>query len=321
MGIFSQKLPLVKMLLLIKKFLPEPSMPKRRGRPFVYSLSVMMCCFAIMVTKNLSLRGLHAFLVRDDPDAKSIRETIQFPDNHIPNRRTFGRRLAQWQESARAYIACITVWFIEKKLVGIARLSLDRKMFQAFGKLWHSKDKKAGVIPKGVRNIDTTASWQKSYYRGWVYGHGLDVFVTIGKLVLPILAHVSTLALHENKIAQQIATQLFSVKKGSVGADSTYQDQELAKKLSKTGRSLKAATRKGQLPRGKTYQRRKVTVEPFFERLLQAFPHLRYHLPLQGEARVAGYLLTAVFAYQCAVMLNILEKKPPLEVTHFFHFL
>lgn len=321
MGIFSHCVPLVKILLVIKSILPEPNVPKRRGRPFVYTLPIMMCCFVIMVAKHLSVRGLHAYLTRDDPDAQIIKETIAFPDQNIPDRRTFDRRLSRWKDSAMQYVQIATVWFISKKLVGIARLVTDRRMFQAFGKLWHAKDKKAGRIPPKVRNIDKDASWQKSYYRGWVFGHGLDVFVSIGKLVLPVLADAGTLANHDNMIAKQLVQLLPHVSQGTLGADSTYQDAELAMLSQKTGRVLKAATRKGIIPKGRTYQRRKVTVEPFFERLLLAFPHLRYHLPLKGETRVAGYLLTAVFAYQCAVILRVLEKKPPLEVTHFFHFL
>ena len=280
-----------------------------------------MCCFVIMVAKNLSVRGLYDFLVRTDPDAVEIRETIAFPGNNIPNRRTFDRRLAQWKDAAVLYVQAATFWFIIHKLVGIAKLAVDRKMFASFGKLWHAKDKKAGRIPPNVRNIDTTASWQKSRYCGWVFGHGLDVFVTIGKLVIPVLASASSLSIHENMRAKELVPKLPFVKRGTLGADSAYEDQELAKELQQTGRTLKAATRRGVIPRGKTYMRRKVTVEPFFERLMQAFPHLRYKLPLKGDHRVAGYLLTAIFAYQCAVILNVLTKKPPLEVTHFFHFL
>lgn len=87
-------------------------------------------------------------------------------------------------------------------LVGLSRLTLDRRMFAALGKLWHSKDQKKGVIPKGLRNMDKDASWSKPYYRGWVYGHGLDVMVSIGKLALPILASVCSLGTHGNQIAK-----------------------------------------------------------------------------------------------------------------------
>jgi len=319
--IFTHCLPIVKIIKIIRRIIPEPVLPKRRGRPYVYSLPIMMSCFVIMVAKNLSVRGLYDFLVRNDPDAEEIRDTIAFPDGTIPNRRTFDRRLAQWRESAFQYIQEATIWFVIHRCIGIARLAVDRKMFASFGKLWHAKDKKQGRIPPKVRNIDTTASWQKSRYCGWVFGHGLDVFVTIGKLVLPVIASASSLSIHENIKAKELVRNLPYVQQGALGADSGYQDQELAQYASETGRTLQAATRRGKIPKGKTYRRRKVTVEPFFERLMLAFPQLRYKLPLKGERRVAGYLLTAIFAYQCAVMLNVLTKKPPLEVTHFFRFL
>lgn len=274
-----------------------------------------------MVAKHLSVRGLYDFLVRDDPDAKVIRDTIAFPDHTIPNRRTFDRRLSQWRESAMLYIKQATAWFVRRKLVGIARLVTDRRMFPSLGGLWHSKDKKANRIPKGARNIDRDAGWEKSHYRQWVFGHGLDVFVTIGKLVIPILATVTSLVKHENMVAKEVVVNLPPVRKGALAGDSSYQDSELNDRARLTGRVLMTATRRGNVPKTKTYQRRKVTVEPFFDRLLLAFPHLRYHLPVKGEARVAGYLITAVFLYQCAVILNVMMKKPPLEVTHFLHFL
>lgn len=281
----------------------------------------MMCCFVTMVAKGLSVRGLYDFLVRDDPDAKIIRETIKFPDDQVPNRRTFDRRLSKWKESAMLYIKYATEWFITNKLIGVARLVTDRRMFNALGGLWHSKDKKMNRIPKGARNIDKDAGWEKSHYRQWVFGHGLDVFVTIGKLVIPILAAASSLSKHENMVAKDAVLNLPHVKRGVLGGDSSYNDRELETAVRLTGRSLKAATKRGRIPKGKSYQRRKVTVEPFFDRFLLAFPHLRYHLPVKGETRVAGYLITSVFLYQCAVILNVMVKKPPLEITHFLHFL
>lgn len=274
-----------------------------------------------MVAKHLSVRGLYEFLVRDDPDARIIRETIKFPNNRIPNRRTFDRRLSKWKESAMLYIKYATEWFIANKFIGVARIVTDRRMFTALGGLWHSKDKKANRIPKGARNIDKDAGWEKSHYRQWVFGHGLDVFVTIGKLVIPILATAASLSKHENMVAKDIVLNLPPVKRGILGGDSSYHDGELEQITKLTGRSLAAATKQGEIPKTKTYQRRKVTVEPFFDRFLLAFPHLRYHLPIKGETRVAGYLITAVFLYQCAVILNVMTKRSPLEITHFLHFL
>lgn len=281
----------------------------------------MMCCFVIMVAKGFSVRALWEYLLRDDLDAVMIREVIEFPEGKIPNRRTFDRRLSQWSYSAYIYIEAATEWFVFKRLIGIARVALDRRMFNALGKLWHSKDQKKGIIPRGLRNVDKDASWSKSHYRGWVFGHGLDVAVSVGKLVLPILALVCSLKIHENQTAKSMVKRLPKVIKGLILGDNAYQDQGFETEVILTGRSLKAAGRKGKIPKGKAYHRRKVTVEPFFERLLLAFPHLRYKLPVKGEVKVAGYLLTAVFLYQVAVIFNVVTKKPPLEVTRLIQFL
>lgn len=274
-----------------------------------------------MVAKNLSVRGLYAFLTRDDSEARAIRKAIGFPHGQIPTRRTFDRRLRNWKPSAQAYLRQALDWFIAGKYLGISRLALDRRMFRSLGKLWHSKDKKRNHIPQGLRNIDRTASWQKSYYRGWIYGHGLDVLVSTTELVVPIAATASSLDQHENKTAQTLLDQVPSVRKGAIGADSAYADRKLDQLAHQGGRSLQAAAKRGKQPKSKTYHRRKVTVEPFFERLALAFPHIRDKLPVKEESRVAGYLLTTVFVYQCAVILNLLTKQSPLQVTHLLHFL
>src|SRR3989338_518875 len=45
-------------------------------------------------------------------------------------------------------------------------------MIQAKGPVWHQKQKKQGIIPKGLTGIDREATWSKSNADGWVYGHG-----------------------------------------------------------------------------------------------------------------------------------------------------
>jgi Transposase DDE domain len=45
-------------------------------------------------------------------------------------------------------------------------------MVKAKGPVWHKKQKKEGIVPKGLRGLDKEASWGKSGYDGWVYGHG-----------------------------------------------------------------------------------------------------------------------------------------------------
>ena len=45
-------------------------------------------------------------------------------------------------------------------------------MNRAKGPLWHQKQKRKGIIPKGLTGIDRQATWGKSKADGWVYGHG-----------------------------------------------------------------------------------------------------------------------------------------------------
>lgn len=45
-------------------------------------------------------------------------------------------------------------------------------MVKAKGPVWHHKQKKQGIVPKGLTGLDKDATWGKSQAEGWVYGHG-----------------------------------------------------------------------------------------------------------------------------------------------------
>ena len=45
-------------------------------------------------------------------------------------------------------------------------------MVKAKGPVWHQKQKKKNIIPKGLRGVDRDATWGKSVAKGWIYGHG-----------------------------------------------------------------------------------------------------------------------------------------------------
>lgn len=51
-------------------------------------------------------------------------------------------------------------------------VSGDQMMNKALGPVWHTKQKAQGIIPEGLRGLDTEATWSKSHSDGWVYGHG-----------------------------------------------------------------------------------------------------------------------------------------------------
>lgn len=318
-----QDLLLVKILKIVLNILPEIKLPKRVGRPFVYSVAVIISCFIVMAAKRLSVRGLHAFLTNtEDYQAEALRKIILFPEGKIPNRRTFNRRFKKSMLAVQLYMLVATGWLIKKLGLGIARLSLDNRMFEAFGAIWHRKDQEKGVIPGKVRNIDITAGWGVSAYRGWIWGHALDVFVTTGKLIVPVLALARSLLIRGNTAVKVMIDLLPKVKKGVVSADSEYYDQKLHGLLKGTGRSLHAPSKTNpeDTPKSVTYSKRKKTVEPFYERFLQAFV-IRGKLDRKGPY-AWPYLVTCCFLYQLMVIYNIMTNKPnPLEVTHLIRLL
>lgn len=313
-----QDLLLVKILKIVLNILPEIKLPRKVGRPFVYSIKVIVCCLLVMAAKKLSVRGLYAFLTsKEDYQAEEIRKTIPFPGGSIPNRRTFNRRFKRSMLAIQKYMLSAVLLLVKRLGLGIARLSLDNRMFAAYGGIWHRKDQVKGIIPDKVRNIDPTAGWGVSAYRGWVFGHALDVFVTTGKLVIPVIALGRSLVIRGNTAVKTITCLLPKVKKGIVSADSEYYDQDLNDLLQKTGRSLYSPSKRNPklTPKSVTYDRRKKTVEPFYERFLLAF-NARGKLDRKGPD-AWPYLVACCFLYQLMVIYNVLASKPnPLEVTH-----
>lgn len=298
--------------------IPDIQLPKGPGRPLVYSPLVIVCCFIVMVAKKLSIRGLHRFLTsEEDGVAIMLRNLIPFPEGKVPSRRTLDRRLKQCLLSIQLYMLAATKLMIQKFKLGIARLALDNRMFEAFGAIWHAKDMKAGIIPDKLRNVDTTAGWGKSHYRGWVFGHGLEVFVTVGRLVFPILAFARSLRIKGNTAVKQFIHLLPKTKKGVISADSEYHDYELSSMAKQTGRSLHTPTKKEpeKIPTSKTYKQRKTTVEPFFEKFLLAF-NARGKLDRKGP-QAWPYLTICCLLYQLMVIYNLFNGSDnPLKVTH-----
>jgi hypothetical protein len=56
-------------------------------------------------------------------------------------------------------------------IISFEMLSVDGTMCEACGADWHQSDKRYAHLPAKLRNVDYTAEWGKSGYRGWVYGY------------------------------------------------------------------------------------------------------------------------------------------------------
>ena len=57
-------------------------------------------------------------------------------------------------------------------------VSADKMMVHARGPVWHRQQQTQGIIPKGLRGLDTDGTWSYSKSHGWVYGHGTFCLVT-----------------------------------------------------------------------------------------------------------------------------------------------
>ena len=80
----------------------------------------------------------------------------------------------------------------------------DKSLFKARSPVWHKKDRAKNYIPKGLRNVDKTASWAKSGYHGWVYGYGLHLTTT--RHGFPIMFDVLPANVNERKVLDKNRT-------------------------------------------------------------------------------------------------------------------
>ena len=72
------------------------------------------------------------------------------------------------------------------------------------GRVWHKKDKQAGIVPQGLRGLDKEASWSFSKTDGWIYGHGTFCLTSHDKSVVGLFLWMSNSASEAKRLAQEI---------------------------------------------------------------------------------------------------------------------
>ena len=114
----------------------------------------------------------------------------------VPSRVTLSRRYKQLTPRLEAYVGDVGVDLdMETPPDAVYQ---DKSLYKAKGSVWHQKDRKANIIPDGLRNLDTDASWSTNKYRGWVYGYGLHLTTTASGF--PRLAKVHTGSVSEKAV-------------------------------------------------------------------------------------------------------------------------
>ena len=243
----------------------------------------------------------------------------------IPDRRTLDRRLSEIVPQAEAQIQALGMVLSLEAVTDATVAASDGSAFTTPGPVWHKADKQVGIIPEGLRGLDTEADWIQSTYHGWVYGYKAHVTIsTAPTTVRAVLSATMTGSACESHMLQSHLDDLPPLVK-TLLLDAGYDDRELLEDcaqrglqvlvpLSKpVGTSTSQARRDRATylasPQGKArYQQRGCSIEPFFA-TLKAFFHLD-PLPVQSKTLASAVMLLSLYAWDLLVLLNFVHHRP-----------
>ena len=152
--------------------IPWPIAPRKRGRPYVYSPTVIVRCFIVRIWFRLdSSNALHIFL--DMGCHYSRKLALACGLSSIPRRRTFDRRLKTISTDVKERISTMGHLFVAEGLADPTVTAIDSTPIKAKGHLWHKSSMNKGVVPHS--GIDTDARWGYSRTKGWVFGYKLHL--------------------------------------------------------------------------------------------------------------------------------------------------
>ncbi|MER5175130.1 MAG: hypothetical protein ABJB76_06540 [Candidatus Nitrosocosmicus sp.] len=132
--------------------------PPKRGRPYVYSPTVILRCFIVRIWFKIdSNNALHTFLDRDccQYNRKLVVACglITIPSS----RRTFDRRLKTISTDIKERISTMGYLFVTEGLADASITAIDSTLLKAKGSVWHKSSMEKGEVP--CPGIDTDARW------------------------------------------------------------------------------------------------------------------------------------------------------------------
>ena len=298
---------------------------ERRGAPRVYPDRSLIVFFAIMVLKAVNrFKAQHRWLLAHPDWLPSLKlETV-------PSRVTLSRRYKQVAPKLEAFVGYLGDIGVSVDIESPAEVVYqDKSLYKAKGNVWHQKHRNANIIPDGLGNLDTDASWSTSKYRGWVYGYGLHLTTTASGF--PRLAKVYTASVSERAVLDQQMDPLLARNIRYIVADAGYTDLNRVKKLAGQGVLLltpvnraKSDTALGYLQAIETsellnhyYKQRKTAIEPVFGVLLElgATDSNQKQLPVSRLDNVRPFLLLTVILLQLAMIVNSIWRLPVRNVS------
>ena len=287
----------------------------RRGRPYVYSPTVILRCFVVRIWFRLdSNRALHEYLAMEMPYNKKVMRVCGL--SRIPNRRTFDRRLATISGDIKNRITTMDKLFVYYKIIDPSILSTDSTLIKAKGHVWHKSSMNKKVVP--YSGIDTDSMWGFSHTKGCIFGYKLHLILSTGFIIVPLAADFTTANIPDNQMYSILITASLPVtiikRTLYMSADPGYDDHKLYDLSSSMGFQLVCPVKRYrntpsdriklvefyESDIGQTiYSLRSISIEPLIKHIKSVFridP-----LPVRGYANASSVVLLSVLLYQILV--------------------
>jgi hypothetical protein len=287
-------------------------MPKR-GRPRTYSgLSFLLLAVVAVALRTFKERELCRLLSKDD----GLRESLGFA--RIPHRRTIERRMQSLVPEAEAQIAHLGEQItreVQPRAVQPQVSAIDGRMYEAQGPLWHQKHRKLGLVPQGLRNVDTDSAWFKSGYRGWVQGYRLVLQGLVFPEPVPLFAAWRRNSEGEATIMAQALTEERLPVTSVLLGDSTFGGATLCAAYQEHGGWLLTPQQlctERRSWKDDLYSYRKETIELLFQRVIQSCDLKA--CPVKGWSRNGAFVLASVWLYQIIFLRNYRQGRPVAHI-------
>jgi hypothetical protein len=141
--------------------IPWLSVPRKRDRPYVYSPTVILRCFIVMLMfRSDSNNALYIFFNMNCQNNHKIALACGLVS--IPSsRRMFDRRLKTISTDIKQRISAKGNLFVTEGMVMVdddhSIAAVDSTLMKANGSVWYKSSMKKGIVPRS--GIDTYARW------------------------------------------------------------------------------------------------------------------------------------------------------------------
>ena len=296
-----------------------------RGHPFDYETKCLILFFTMMMIRRITaFKAQHRWLKHHSDEMRLLGL------EKVPDRTTLSRRYRQLYPTIQAFIAYLGQWsealspeFDSQVLIE------DASLFKAQGPVLHQSDRAANHVPEKLRHLDQDASWGKSAYHGWVYGHSLHL--SCNRAGFPKLVQVETASLDESVVFEQKKEALFAFHPEAIVGDNAYFKAMRVRQWAAQGVVLVSPAAKWkngrfaqayhhfleQKPVDGWLKCRKTAIEPVFDLFSKVLGTANNHkqLPIQWLEKVRPFLCLGVLAVQIAMIVNNVYGLPLRQIS------